>query len=358
MIGMPSINIVFTTQAAITSRRSGQGTVAIIVLDANEAVQGYKELLNKNDIPAALGEDNRAYIAQAFVGNVNRPARVLLYVLPADAANYADALAVLETKHFDWLVAPPEITAALAIEVAVWVRHQRDEQHRVYKAVLPHYAANDEAIVNFVTDDITINDVAFGAEGYCSRIAGLIAGTPLVQSATYVLLEEISDVERKTNTEMDAIVDAGGFLLFHDGMKVKTGRAVTSLVTVTPDKSGQLKKIKILEALDLINFDLRMLMQDNYIGKMENSYDNKCVLITAIQEYFRVLENEGILQAGQSRVGIDMDAQIEYLRGEGVDVSRLSDQQIREYKTGTHVFLAASVRVLDAIEDIDLTIDY
>jgi hypothetical protein len=354
MAGMPNINITFKERAATVSRRSGQGTVAVILKDAE--APGLHILLGESDIPAALGADNKAYVARTFIGNVNRPAKVLLYVLPAAAENYDAALAELATRSWDWLVAPPDVSAALAAALKTWITTQRTSQDALYKAVLPATAADDEAIVNFITDGIKVGATTYDEAQYCSRIAGLLAGTPLSQSATYAVLSEVSDVTRMSKGEMDTAVDGGSFLLFHDGVKVKTGRAVTSLTTTT-DKSVQLKKIKIVEAMDLIKYDLRILLQDNYIGKYANSYDNKCVLITAILDYFKTLERDGILPAG-STVEIDVDAQRAYLVTLGVDVSALTDKQIKEYDTNDKVFLTATIRILDAIEDIALPIQF
>ena len=354
LMPMPSINITFAARAATASRRSGQGTVAMILLDAAE--NGLHTLYSASDIPDTLGADNIAYVERAFVGNVNRPAKVLLYVLPASAEDYNDALAELAKYTWDWLCCPPDIDATLAAAVKTWIVAQRTDQDALYKAVLPALVADHEAIVNFITDGITVGLDEFDEGEYCSRIAGLLAGTPLRQSATYAVLPEVSDVTRLTKADMDTAVDAGKLLLFHDGVKVKTGRAVTSLTTLGT-KSAQLKKIKIVEALDLIKNDLRVLMQDSYIGKYANSYDNKCVLITAIQDYFKGLEREGILQAW-STVAIDIDAQRAYLVAAGVDVSTLTDKEIKEANTDDKVFLAASIRILDAIEDIALPIQF
>lgn len=281
---------------------------------------------------------------------------MLLYVLAAAANNYTDALTELAKHFFDWLVAPPDVTAPLAGAIKTWIRTQRDDHDALYKAVLPELAADDEAVVNFVTDDIIVGEETYSPGEYCSRIAGILAGTPLRQSATYAILPEVSDIKRLAKDAMDTAVDAGKLLLFHDGVKVKVGRAVTSLTTTT-SKSAQLKKIKIAEALDLIKNDLRILMQDNYIGKFANSYDNKCLLITAILDYFKELEREGILQTG-SAVAVDVDEQRTYLRNRGDDVSSLTDKQVKEANTDEKVFLMANIRILDAIEDIALPISF
>ena len=91
-----------------------------------------------------------------------------------------------------------------------------------------------------------------------------------------------------TLTEMDEAVGEGKLILFHDGEKVKCGRGVNSLTTVT-GRSDVWKKIKIVEILDMIQQDIRLTIQDNYIGKVPNSYDNKLQLVTAISVYLQAL---------------------------------------------------------------------
>ena len=69
---------------------------------------------------------------------------------------------------------------------------------------------------------------------------------------------------------MDEAIDGGEFILYHDGEKVKVGRGVNSLQTTTADRGEQCKKIKIVEAMDLMKRDITTTMQDSYIGKYAN----------------------------------------------------------------------------------------
>lgn len=319
---------------------------------------GLLTLGSASDIPAGLSATNKAYIADAFVGNVNRPAKVLVYVLATTAEDFDDALGALATQQFDWLAGPPDCEPADAAAIATWVKGQRTNNAAKYKAVLPEHTADSEAVVNFNAGDITVGVNTYDAPRYCARVAGLLAGTPLTQSATYVPLPEVGDIARSTKAEMDAAVDAGKLILMHDGVKVKVARGVTSLTTVSADKPVDYKKIKIVETVDLIRYDLRLLCQDNYIGKMPNSYDNKCVLITAIKEYLSGLESDGVLEAGKSVVEIDVDAQRAYLASQGVDVSTMTDTQIKQANTGSQVFIKAVISILDAIEDITININF
>lgn len=354
-MGLPNINIEFKTTAAAAVKRSQKGIVAIILKDAAPAAQGMHALTNTTQIPPALGTLNKDYIQRAFLGYVHPPRKVLVYVLPDTAENLAAALSSLATQSFDYVAGPPDCTAEEAIEIASWVAAQR-AAGLTPKAVLPHKAEDSEGIINFTTAGIKVGEDTYDASGYCSRIAGLIAGTPMTISCTYAPLPEITDVARLAKGDMDTAIDHGEFIVFHDGEKVKVGRGVNSLQTTTPNKGEVFKKIKIVEAVDMIRNDIKMTAQDNYIGKYANSYDNKCLLITAISGYFAQLELEGILQAGSSSVGIDIEAQEAYLQAAGVDTSALSEQEIKEANTGDKVYLKASIKILDAIEDIDLDI--
>lgn len=353
-MGLPNINITFKSQAATAIQRSEKGVVAVVVKDGKK--NGPLALTAPTQVPTELGKDNQDYIRRAFTGYVNPPRKVIAYVLPADAADLTEALDYLATQVFDYLAGPPGITAEESAAVAAWVKSRRFNDHAVCKAVLPDLAADSEAVVNLTTEDIKAGGVTFTPAQYCSRVAGLIAGTPMTVSCTYAPLPEVEDVKRLSREEMDAAIDGGKFILFHDGEKVKVGRGINSLVTTTQDKGEAYKKIKLVEAMDMIQSDIRMTVQDAYIGKYANSYDNKCLLVTAIKGYLVGLEQSGILQAGASSVGIDTAAQENYLQSIGVDTSKLSGQEIKEANTADKVFLTASIKILDAIEDIGLTI--
>lgn len=354
-MGVPNINIEFKTQAISAIKRSARAVVAIILKDSTAEVQGAYALTNSTQIPAELDETNKKYVLQAFMGYVNIPRKVLLFVLPETAEDLSDALSYFATQNFDYLAAPHNCSVSEADEIAAWVMAMR-ENNFTPKAVLPEKAADSEAIINFTTTNIKSGEAEYTSAGYCARIAGLIAGTPMTISATYAPLPEVMDVERLSKEDMDNKIDNGEFILFHDGQKVKVGRAVNSLTTATQDKGEIFKKIKIVEAIDMIRNDIQMTAQDSYIGKYSNSYDNKCLLITAISGYFTQLELEGILQAGSSFVGIDMAAQEAYLQSKGMDTSEMTEQEIKEANTDDKVFLKANIKILDAIEDIDLKI--
>ncbi|MCH5279539.1 MAG: phage tail sheath protein [Christensenellaceae bacterium] len=361
-MGLPTLNINFITAAVRTAARINRGTVAVVVKDEATTLQKKLfKLSSEADIPSGLSDANKAYVKTALIGGENKPKNVLLAVIPDGSEDYEAAFELLATQQWDWLAAAPDCSATDAQEIAEWITERRKEG-AIYKAVLPNHAANSEAIVNFAASGIITTAEAVKANGksltaaeYAARIAGFICGTPLRSSITYGILPEVSDITRLSKAEMNAAIDAGKLILMHDGVKVKIARGVTSLTTVGTDKFPQMQKIKIMDAIDTINRDLRLLVQDEYIGKKVNSYDNKCLLMTAIGAYFKQLEHEGVL-AGGSVVNIDNEAQRAYLAANGIDVTDMTDDEIRQANTGTHVFISAAISVYDAIEDVEINI--
>lgn len=353
---MPTITIAFQQAAATALARSQKGTVALLLRDAALADKSY-ELTAPSQIPAGMGAANKAAVRRAFLGYVKPPKKVLLYVMDAEDEISAGcgALTWLATQQFDYLAGPGDLTAAEAAVMKTWVLTQRSDNHAIYKVVLPDTAADSEAVVNFVGTGIDIGETdKLTAAGYCGRIAGLLAGTPMKISATYAPLPEVRDVTRLSETELNTAVGAGKLVLFWDGEKVKTGRAVNSLTTVT-GKSDEWKKIKIVELLDMVGHDLRRAIEDNYIGKYANTYANKLLLVTAITDYLRSLERDGLILPDYA-CGIDVDAQQEWLEGQGTSTVDMSEQEIKEAGTGTNVFLRISIHPVDAIEDVTVAI--
>lgn len=353
---MPTINLAFRQQAASAVARSQKGTVALILRDAALAGKNYT-IHSRKAIPSGIGAVNKTAIERVFTGYVKPPKQVLLYVIDDDDTITAgcDALEWLATQKFDYLAGPADLSEAEAGVIKAWIISQRTDNDAIYKAVLPNTAADHEAIVNFVGSGIDLGEgTTLTAAAYCGRIAGLLAGTPMNISATYAPLPEVYDITRMTAGEMDTAVGAGKLLLYHDGEKVKLGRAVNSLTTVT-GKSDSWKKIKIIELQDMTQQDIRRTLQDNYIGKYANTYENKQLLVTAITDYLAGLAKDGLIGENYT-CSIDVDAQEEYLQSQGVSTVNMSEDEIKQANTGTHVFLSLYMEPIDAIEDADVGI--
>ena len=353
----PEITISFIEKGASAIQRSERGTVALVLKDSVEG--GPFIVYTVSDIPADLTDANKKYVQDALVGYQFTPKKVIVYVMTVSqsktiAACYTEMEKYFETHNFDWIAIPTVETDGKASEIATWIKGLRSNYHLGRKAVLPNQTADSEGIVNVTSSLYTADGTEVTPEQTTPRIAGLIAGTPMTIAATYAPLLDYADCTRLTKSQADAAVTAGKLVYIWDGEKVKLNRAVNSFVTTTDSKGDSFKKIKIVEIMDQIQTDIRGTLEDSYIGKYANSYDNKCLLITAINAYFAELIRTGLLANGTCE--IDLTAQRNYLMSQGEDVENMTDQQIKEGNTGSHVFLRAVISILDAMEDIQLEI--
>lgn len=386
-MGAPSIDISFIEKAISAITRGERGIVMLWVKDTlpTPAINP-ATVVTKSDIPAGLSDVSVEQVKLAMIGYTNAPKKVLVYCMgiaeDAETAavdtGYKKAMEASETIKFDYLAVPTAETDKKAEDLATWVKTMRENKKKKIKAVLPNVAADNEGVINFTTEKSvktetvtaedgteTTVDTIYTAEQYCARIAGLIAGTPMTIACTYAPLSELSDCTRLT--DIDTPVDNGEFIIFYDGEKVKVVRGVNSFVTTVEGKGDSFKKIKIVEAMDMINDDIVKTAQDSYLGKYANSYANKCLLISAISSYFAQLKRDGIISSYS--VALDPDAIRIYLKSKGLkavidngetsetkEVDDCSDEEIIRADTGASVFLTGNVKILDAIEEIKLPI--
>ena len=353
-MGFPEINIIFKSVASNTVKRGNKGIVFAILQDQTLA-KGVYEMASAAGIPATLSANNKNQLEMVFKGGVNAPKKVIAYVQDDAVTDIVDALKYAEAVKFDYLIVV-DATVAEATSAASAVKAMRDNLGKRVKAVLPNTASDSEGIINFATDDIVCGAVTYDANQFCSRIAGLLAGTPLSGSITFAALAEVTDVPRMSKAAAGTAVDAGKLILFHDGEKVKVVRGVNSLVTLGSDKSEQFQKIKIVDILDTIHTDITRTAEDNYIGRVANSYENKCLLVNAVNAYFAQLENDGLLEHKANECRIDVDAQRTYLKSCGMVVDEMTDADVKSANTRDKVFLAATVKPVDSMESIEFVV--
>jgi hypothetical protein len=351
-MGLPTINITFAKKASTLITRSSRGIVALILKDTTVSGPTTKFYEPNQAISSTdWSEKNIDYIKKAFLGG---PSLVICErVGSGDNLALVDALERLRFKAFNYL-AMPEAESADNTAISGWIDERRQE-NKTYKAVLANTDADDKAIINFTTSDIKVGSKTYSTAEYTARIAGILAGLPLNRSATYYVLSEVESITESETPSED--IENGELILINDGQKIKIARAVNSLQTVAATESEDLKKIKIVEAVDLIKEDIKSTFEDNYVGKVANSYDNKVLFCAAVNRYFKDLQSEGVLdELHDNKVEVDIEAQREFLHGKGIDVSEMTDEEIKVANTGSNVFITGSIQIQDAMEDLDLKI--
>lgn len=344
-MGLPEIFIAFETAAVTAVTRSARGAVALALKDdtAEAAETVYRSLaeVKEKDFSA----ESYRLLKLAFLAG---PRQVTVLRVGEEDT---DTFAALDRIRFDWLAAP----ALDSTRVVSYIKAQR-EKGRGVKAVVAGASAPDcEGIVNLSVSGLTLEDGTMEAGDYTARVAGLLAALPLTRSATYAELSEV--VSCDAVEDPDAAIDAGKLILTpgSDGT-YRIGRAVNSLTTLTPDRGAPFQKIKIVEGVDLIRTDIAAAFEKGYIGKVLNDYDNKLLLVTAINAYFRGLEGDVLDRTAENLCAVSLEGQRSWLEGRGTSTADMKDAEILRANTGSEVFLEAKLTFCDAMEDLSLVI--
>ncbi|WP_304341611.1 phage tail sheath C-terminal domain-containing protein [Metaclostridioides mangenotii] len=359
MTGIVDISIDFKEQARTLIDRSKKGVVAIILKDTKKT---YYEITSEKEIPTGLNVTNKKYIEGAFLGYFDgkdtiKPQKVIIttYIPPKEGetgAGIETNLSELESVEFDY-VCIPEATTEQTNMLSSWVNELTDNGE-IARAVVANTKTDSENIRNF-TSDVTVNGVEIPAENYVSRIAGLLAAIPATHSATYAILPEVENVEKVDRDTLDSRIKAGELLLSRIAGKIRIARGVTSLTTLTEEKGEIFQKIKLIETINLIERDIKKLYIDKYISKFPNTYDNKCLFIVSVQGYLSELVKQGLIESN-FKVGIDLQAQKNYLISKNIDISNMKDEEILSANTGSQGFYYINLKLVDAMEDITINI--
>lgn len=364
-MGLPVFMLEFKKKAETAAARAERGIVAVILADNTKNEDKYisYNYSNETEIVAShWAAENYAYLKQIFL---SKPKRVIVQrAVFTDKAEYKDVLEILKNKSWNYLTIPGIDTAAEDSEnitsvkdVCNWINNARTAKRR-FKAVLPCTAAgvkpDSEGIIDFATENITVGAKTYTAAQYCPRIAGILATVPLSESGTNIELPEVEKIKESVSPDND--IDSGKLILINDGEKIKIARAVNSLTTLSDTKTADMKKIKIVDAMDFIFDDIKAVFETSYMGKA-NSYDNKQLFISAVNDYLKDLASQSILDSsGENRVEVDVEKQEEWLKEQGVDTSLMTSEQIKTAKTGSFMFICGNLSFLDAVEDLLLAI--
>lgn len=366
-MGLPKIQIDFLSKARTAVKRSALGVVVLILRDAQVTkpivtVKPDDDITNtewqKNNTDSKAWEaTNTEYINQTLKGI---PSKVIVVTIAKDAA-VGTALTLLNNIKFNYLAMPEAVEGTGEgakgefTAITTWIKAKRANEHKTFKAVLGKFKGDDEGIINFTTEGIKIGDEPFTPQQFTARIAGALAGLPLTRSATYLVLDDVTEITDHANPDAD--IEAGQLILINDGANIKIGRGVNSLTTLTDGKSEEFKKIKVVEIMDMIKDDIRDTFDSEYIGKVLNTYDNQVLFFTSVNAYLKSLAADDILDPSfNNQINVDVEQQRLAWEGVGVDTSEWDDLKVKNMAFRSNVFAAGNIKIVDAVEDLKLSI--
>ena len=375
--GMPVIDIIFRQLAATAVERSKRGILAVIIKDDTPGadVASKKTYKREDELDSKLyTADNLKNIKRCFLVAVNK---VVVISIPT-TAKFSAAIAILKMIKYNY-VCTTDTASQQELANYVIAFNASSPGKKVVALTWQVTTADSKYIINLknttlteiqTAEDGTKSNVAIPAVSYLPRIAAVLANLPLNRSITYYVFEDLAEVDDVTTEELDldALVKAGWFFLWNDDDTVKAGRGVNTLTTYTSTDKEDMSSILIMESINLMIEDIYNTFKNDYLGKYKNYLDNQKLFIAAVNSYFTEMSNEEILDpdyTGNDDLGttgnqafINVDAQrnawIAVGKTKAADWSKAKVESMTFKKK---LFLAAGVKILDAMEDLNFVIN-
>ncbi len=353
-MGLPQTIITFQALAETLVRRTQNGVVAILLED-DAAPKTLYEYTDYEQVGSEFSTSNKKYLKMVFQGN---PRKVYAAKIGTTTPALTDALKTLTNRNWDYLTYPAAEASDNTAMVS-WLKTQRDTNKKTYKLVAGKLTSPDhEGIINFTSEEITVGLDEWTPEQFTARIAGIIAGIGTESSTTNYEISEINSFkDLADDTARNTAINNGELILYNNGERIVIARGVNSLQTIGTGKNESFKKIRIIEIIDTIHDDIEDVIGQEYKGKVLNTYNNKLLLVAAINTYLSTLVKEDVLDSNFTNVcEIDLEAQRKYLQAIGVKVDALSNEEILKYNTNDQVFLMCKIKTVDAMEDFTIRI--
>lgn len=366
-MGLVELKITFREIRKRLRTRAGRGIVAVILKD--KAKLGITKIKNEDSIPTELTEENKKIVSSIFLGNTQnkieneiitevtyKPTEVILCTIDSETGTIDEALNQLEGVYFN-ILTYPDAAEEDNTKIASFIKKINEEGDGAMAVISPATAPDCESIINWQTDNVVVKGEKISKSKYCARIAGLIAGTPYSQAITYATLNDVESIPTTTKEESNTAIDAGKLIAISKGGVIRIARGVTSLTTTDNQKRGDsFKKIKLVQTYYFLKNSIRKAIIEQYLGKVSNNYDNKCLLINEINLFLREMAKEELIE-GNFTVNINLEAQKSYLKSVGVKVDDMTDDEIKRANTGSHVFISIAIKAVDAMEDFVIDVE-
>lgn len=293
----PGVYVNFVDEALRAIQGGARGIVAIPLLsyDGTAEAKKFYTIERQSQANELLGSANSESIRLALESGANQ---VLVYTLPETPVedDYDEYLEALETREFNVLVLDQDDDESLQTKVLAFVERMRDDEdiERHVMVVFGGSAEDDQDVTvgntrtNLLKDDYSVNlitgveigDETLSSAEYAPAIAGLIAGTPINQTVTYKQMRVDDVSKRLRGSEIKIALQAGSFVLTHDGEKVIVEKGITT--------SGE--HIRSIRTRQVILNDTKRFLKNEVIAKLDNNDDGRAAVIAILKRYTDGLE--------------------------------------------------------------------
>ena len=333
-VHLPSISIIFRQLAGTFIQRSARGVAVLIVKDDTEGKGGpYYRFGDATQIPEGeFTAQNEQYIRDALSFGPLRAAVVKI----GTSGQLAQALAVLVQREQTGWVTVCGGASKDWTDLVSWIK-AREKEEKSWKAVIYNASAPDcMHIVNLTNANVAFADDRGKQTGdkYTPSLAGLLAACNVERGATNALCANLTSVEMPEDPE--AAVGSGKFIL------------------INVDDQVRVKYIETVEAMDMMRDDIAQAFRQDYMGKYRNSTANQMLFLAAVNEYFRQLGEENVLDPEHDNTAqVDVESQRNAWIGAGkTEAADWDDGRVLATPFKRQLFLAGDVKILGTMADL------
>ena len=188
-------------------------------------------------------------------------------------------------------------------------------------------------------------------------LVGLLAACNVKRGATNHLCSNLTRVE--VPEDPDDVVGAGKFILINDDDQVRVGVDVNSMTTVDgKNNTEDMKYIETVEAMDLMRDDIAKSYRTDYMGQYKNSTSNQMLFLAAVNEYFRQLGEEDVLdKEHDNKASVDVESQRNAWIGSGKsEAADWDDATVISTPFKRELFLGGDVKILGSMGSLHFVV--
>lgn len=341
--------------------RSTDGVLCLIIDDTT--LTGINEYSNYKKVKrSTMSEENKSLISDLYANEDLR--KVIIVAYNSEGGQTLDeAIKLIEDNNvkYNYLACEKASSSEDKQKLIQHVKLQRREGNRKATVVLSGVSdANYEGVISIELKDITLIDgTEITPERFSLYYAAAATACDLSTSMTYHKFKYVKKVTLPNDVDEDDIEDNGGVYLFFDNDLdvIVASQGINTKTIFTGDESQELKYIRTDRILNMIYTDIRNLWKTNYLG-VNNSYKRKKLLITDLNSYLRGLASQEILDdSKENYTELDREAIVDYLEAEGVDTSKLKDEELFSYDTDVNVFVTGQINITKTMEKITINME-
>ncbi|WP_061313882.1 phage tail sheath C-terminal domain-containing protein [Clostridium botulinum] len=354
----PNIDIVFKQKATSSINKSERG-IAILILK-NDTTKDcpkyleYKDITEFEKVKNKYSEDNQKAITDIFMFP---PSKVIL----VNTDTIANALIEIEKNLITgWITiangAGEDFTTLIS-----WIK-SKEKQKKTYKALVYKGTSTDcKHIVNFTNEKIMFKDARGEVDGvqYLPSLLGILAycgGNN--KSCTYFKCTNLSRTEAFADNNSE--LAKGNFILKNDSKYVRIVQGNNTLITLDGENNTEdMQFIETVEAMDMMQDDIREVFQETYLGNYKNKLDNQILFISAVNSsYFKELEENDILDSNYNNITeIDVTSQRKVWIASGKsEASTWNDAKIKNSTFKRDLYILADVKILGSMTNLKFVI--